>query len=73
MPFLLKKSNNYFSKKEKYIVMEFIKEFPDKTLPLEELKKNGLGQVQIQARADKKLMKYINLIEEQFIVEGSVK
>lgn len=68
-----KKSNNYFSKREKYIVMELLQEFPDKALPLDQLRKNGLGQVQIQARTDKKLLKHIMLIEEQLIDERGVK
>lgn len=60
-----KKTNNYFSKKEKYIVMEYICEYPEGTFPLESLRKHGLGQVQIQARADRRLQAYLTEIETQ--------
>lgn len=61
----VKKSNNFFSKKEKYIELEFIREYPQGALPLEKLKENGLGQVQIQARIDRRLQHFLNAIEEQ--------
>lgn len=60
-----KKSNNYFSKKEKYIEMELICEYPSGTFTLEALRKNGLGQVQIQARADRHLQQYLNKVETE--------
>ena len=52
------------SKKEKYIVLELEKEYPDNLLPLSVLKEKGLGQVQIQARVDRRLLKYIETTEE---------
>lgn len=58
-----KQSKNYFSKKEKYVKLEFEKEYPDNLLTLEVLKKNGLGQVQIQARTDRRLQRYIDEME----------
>lgn len=58
------KSNNYFSKKEKYIEMEYIREFPEGMLTLGKLREHGLGQVQIQARTDRKLQQFINACEE---------
>ena len=60
-----KKSNNYFSKKEKYIVMEYICEYPEGTFTLEDLREHGLGQVQIQARTDRRLQAYLTEVETQ--------
>ena len=62
-----KKSNNYFSKKEKYVELEYISSFPEKTFPLNDLRENGLGQVQIQARTDRRLQAYITSMEERII------
>ena len=62
-----KKSNNYFSKKEKYVELEYICSFPEKTFPLNDLRENGLGQVQIQARTDRRLQAYITNMEERII------
>ena len=59
-----KKWNYYFSKKEKYIEMEYVREFPEGMLTLEKLREHGLGQVQIQARTDRKLQQFINECEE---------
>ncbi len=58
-----KKSNNYFSKKEKYIEMRFVREYEEGTFSLEKLRNHGLGQVQIQARTDRRLQAYIDSIE----------
>ena len=58
-----KKSNNYFSKKEKYIEMEFVCEYPEGTFSLERLREHGLGQVQIQARTDRRLQAYLTEVE----------
>ena len=65
-----KKSNNYFSKKEKYVELEYICEFPEKTFPLNDLRENGLGQVQIQARTDRRLQAYISSVEKRLEVES---
>ena len=62
-----KKSNNYFSKKEKYVELEYICCFPEKTFPLNDLRENGLGQVQIQARTDRRLQAYITRVEEKIL------
>lgn len=58
-----KKSNNYFSKKEKYMQIELIEEFPSGIFTLKTLKEHGLGQVQIQARTDRRLQKFIDETE----------
>ncbi|MEG0191384.1 MAG: hypothetical protein RR681_09410 [Lachnospiraceae bacterium] len=58
-----KPSNNYFSKRIKYIQMRLIKSYEKNTFTLEDLKKHGLGQVQIQARTDRRLQHYIESIE----------
>lgn len=58
-----KKSNNYFSKKDKYIQLEFICEYEAGTFTLEKLRKHGLGQVQIQARTDRRLQQYLDATE----------
>jgi len=55
-----KTGNNYFSKKIKYVQLKKEVEYPDNLLPLEQLRKNGLGQVQIQARVDRKLKLFID-------------
>ncbi len=60
-----KKSNNYFSKKEKYIEMELICEYSSGIFTLENLRKNGLGQVQIQARVDRNLQQHLNKVERE--------
>ncbi len=60
-----KTTNNYFSKRVKYMVLELDRVFPEGKYKLEELKKHGLGQVQIQARADRKLREYLLATEEQ--------
>lgn len=65
-----KKSNNYFSKKEKYVELEYICEFPEKTFPLNDLRENGLGQVQIQARTDRRLQAYISSMEKRLEVDS---
>ena len=62
-----KKSNNYFSKKEKYIQMKLEQEYPEGTFPLSALREHGLGQVQIQARTDRRLQGYIDSVEETLI------
>lgn len=59
-----RKSNNFFSKKIKYIRMKKVCEYQEGTFKLSNLKEHGLGQVQIQARTDRRLQAYINLIEE---------
>lgn len=60
----IKKTNSYFSQKEKYIEIEYVCEFPEGTFTLSKLKEHGLGQIQIQARANRKLQQYIDLCEE---------
>lgn len=65
-----KKSNNYFSKKEKYIELEYICEFPEKLFTLLKLREHGLGQVQIQARTDRRLQKYLDEIELEMAFKG---
>ena len=60
-----KASYNYYSRKIKYIEMLYLREYPSQTFPLETLKKHGLGQVQIQARTDRRLQHFIDEVEEQ--------
>jgi len=67
-----KKSNNYFSKKEKYIQMKLITEYPNGTFKLEDLREHGLGQVQIQARTDSRLQQYINEKESEIFDKEEV-
>lgn len=62
-----KKSNNFFSRREKYMLMEFEYEYPNGALLYEDLKKHGLGQVQLQARADRRVVQYIENVNEQLI------
>ena len=58
-----KPSNNYFSKKIKYVQLKLDGEFSEGVLTLSKLKSHGLGQVQIQARVDRNLRAYIENIE----------
>lgn len=58
-----KNSNNYFSKKIKYIQLKLECEYPEGLLPLAKLKENGLGQVQIQARPDRNLKRYLESVD----------
>ena len=67
-----KPSNNYFSKKIKYIMMELDYEYPEGSLKLEDLRKHGLGQVQIQARADRRVKEYIQTITERCEEKGGM-
>lgn len=60
-----KKVNNYFSKKDKYVELELIFTFPEHALTLANLRRHGLGQVQIQARTDRRLQEYIDSIEDE--------
>lgn len=55
-----KESHNYFSKKTKYIQIQKDCEYPKGTFPLEELREHGLGQVQIQARTDRRVQAYLD-------------
>lgn len=65
-------SNNYFSKKIKYIQLKLENEFPADFLKLEKLKMHGLGQVQIQARVSRNLLMYIE-DKEKSLKEGDEK
>lgn len=64
-----KNSNNYFSKKIKYIQLKLDYEYPAGFFPLAKLKENGLGQVQIQARPDRNLKRYLEDMEHK-LMEG---
>lgn len=65
-------SNNYFSKKTKYIQLKLEHEFSEGFLKLEKLKMHGLGQVQIQARVNRNLRMYIE-DKEKSLKEGDEK
>lgn len=60
-----KESNNYFSKKIKYIQLKLIREYAPGTFTLQKLREQGLGQVQIQARTDRRLQSFISSIDEK--------
>lgn len=59
-----KPSKNYFSKKDKYIILQLEREYPTGTFPLSKLREQGLGQVQLQSRLSRQLKHYISSIEE---------
>ncbi len=63
-------SNNYFSKKIKYIQLQKVVEYPDDVLKIEKLREFGLGQVQIQARADRRLKAFIDDTEKRIMGGG---
>lgn len=56
--------------KLKYIEMELVEEYPEGTFSLKELKANGLGQVQVQARTSDELQNYIKAISSQLNFEN---
>ena len=58
------------TKLKKYIELEYVCEFPEKTFTLQTLKEHGLGQVQIQARTDRKLQRYIDEVENELKLDG---
>lgn len=62
-----KESHNFYSKKTKYIQIQMDNKYPRGTFSLDKLRENGLGQVQIQARTDKKLQYYIDEINKSVI------
>ena len=51
---------NYYSKKEKYLILKLEREFPHGTFPLTDLREHGLGQVQLQARLSRQLKAFIS-------------
>ena len=65
-----KTSNNYFSKKIKYVVLELSYEYPKGMMTLNTLRVHGLGQVQIQARADRQVREFIQGITKKCEEEG---
>ena len=50
--------------------MEFLCEFPENALPLKTLKEHGLGQVQIQARTDRRLQMFLDEVERKTVANG---
>ena len=64
-----KESHNYYSKKTKFIIMQLEQEYPKGLLTLETLRKQGLGQVQIQARADRALSQYLTEIDKMIQIK----
>lgn len=65
-----KQSNNYFSKRLKYIILELDKTYPVGYLQLQSLREHGMGQTQIQARADRRLRAYLFAKEEEMNVKN---
>ena len=59
------KSNNYYSKKEKYMELQLLCEYQEGLFSLEELKAHGLGQVQLQARTNRNVQKFLDKIESE--------
>ena len=67
-------ANSYAIQKEgldgiDYMLLELKEELPKDRLSLQVLKKNGLGQVQTQARADRRLVRYLNRICKTPLIE----
>ena len=58
-----KQINNFYIKKIKYVELELVSIFPEGTFTLAKLREHGLGQVQIQARADRDLKSYLTEIK----------
>lgn len=53
------------SKKSRFMKLKLIYEYERGILPYTKLKENGLGQVQIQARIDRKLQQYIDSVNSE--------
>lgn len=64
-----KKLNNFFSKKDKYMSLLLERTYPHGVLTYEELKKHGIGQVQLQARVDRTALKYIDEVNMRLNVQ----
>lgn len=54
---------NFFSRRSKYVIMELEMTYPKDLLTLKKLREKGLGQVQIQARANRQLSEFLNTID----------
>ena len=67
-----KTSNNYFSKKIKYIQLKYDDEYPNGLLNLNDLRKHGLGQVQMQARCDRNLRVYLENLDENPVIDKKI-
>lgn len=65
-----KQSNNYFSKKPKYVELQLIGEYPTGKLTFEHLKAHGVGQFQIQARIPYQLKPLLEITESELIYRG---
>lgn len=59
-----KESHNFYSKKLKYIQIQMDSRYPRGTFTLDKLREHGLGQVQIQARTDRKLQIFIDEVND---------
>lgn len=55
------RGNDKYKKRQKYMMLEMEKEFKDGVYTFSELKSEGLGQVQKQARVDRRLKAYLTL------------
>lgn len=51
---------NVVKRQPKYIKMKLLMKYPEKYLQFSMLKEAGLGQVQIQARTDRKLQRFLD-------------
>lgn len=56
-------SHNYYSQKNKYVVLKLERRYPASLLTLAKLRLHGLGQVQMQARASRELNKYLSEVD----------
>ena len=64
------KKNNYAisskdTEKTKYMRLKMIHRYEEGTLPLKDLREVGLGQTQVQARADRKLRVYLDQVKSE--------
>jgi len=58
-------TKSYDLRKNRYIKIEIDYRYPEGTFCLNELKQHGLGQMQMQARTDRKVQQYIDEIEKK--------
>lgn len=57
--YAVRPSDKYDLKKKKYVLLKKIEEFDDGKFDLNSLRANGLGQVQKQARVDRRLLMFL--------------
>lgn len=66
------KAVNSYGQPYKYFLIKIEQRFPNGLLMFKELKENGLGQVQVQARTSRKLQFYLDQKEESIKLHDGI-